>query len=137
MAVSLSEAPEGQAVSATDSPLVIYQAAFSRVAGSVSCGLVLARSVALQYEAEIHDRPQWPCMAERWYQELGITRSQLETAVRKLTERGLIKTEVRGLPPTKHFRVCWPEFKDAWRKETGEPFEKWHGHALLNGEAPA
>lgn len=108
MQAAITESQEGFPMSTArqqQALTVPYSPAYARIAGSVVAGLLLARAVQLQKEAEARGATSWKRPAVRWYRELNISRAQLENAARKVEAAGFITSTIKGAPPTKHYRV--------------------------------
>lgn len=104
VAVESHEQPSAWGVKrARHAPVVPYHSDYARIGGSVVAGLILARAVQLQHEADARGKDTWKHPAARWYSELNISRAQLENAIRKVEAAGFISSVVRGSPPTKHY----------------------------------
>jgi hypothetical protein len=77
-----------------------------RVAGGVHAGLMLSRALHLT-RLQVQDRlDQWiASSAARWFEELGLTRREQETARRDLVRAGLWEECLRGIPPSLVARI--------------------------------
>ncbi|SRR6266498_2401667 len=96
-----------------DRPIAFHRC-FAALAGSALAGLMLSQAV---YWANRHTTVArggwfWKTQAE-WYEETFMTRSEQETARKRLRERGFIEERRRGVPAKIHYRVCFEAIKSA------------------------
>jgi hypothetical protein len=91
-------------------PSVAFHRALVDVAGSVHAGLMLSRALHLTRMQVRRRVDQWiVSSAARWFEELGLTRREQETARRDLVQAGLWEERLRGIPPSlvARIRVDW------------------------------
>jgi hypothetical protein len=76
------------------------------VAGGVHAGLMLSRALHLTRLQVRRRLDQWiVSSAARWFEELGLTRREQETARRDLVRAGLWEECLRGIPPSLVARI--------------------------------
>jgi DnaA N-terminal domain len=83
---------------------VAYYRIFAELAGKTSAGVMLSQ--AWYWTSKTDDEDGWFYKTrDEWWEETGMTRTEQETARRRLVERGLLEEKLRGMPGKLHFRV--------------------------------
>lgn len=87
-------------------PSVAFHRTLVGVAGGVHAGLMLSRALHLtrvQYRRRLD---HWICSsAVHWFEEIGLSRHEQETARRDLLHTGLWEESLRGVPPSLVARI--------------------------------
>lgn len=87
-------------------PSVAFHRTLVEVAGGVHGGLMLSRALHLTRLQVRRRLDQWiVSSAARWFEELGLTRREQETARRDLVRAGLWEECLRGIPPSLVARI--------------------------------
>jgi len=87
-------------------PSVAFHRTLVDVAGGVHAGLMLSRALHLTRLQVRRRLDQWiVSSAARWFEELGLTRREQETARRDLVRAGLWEECLRGIPPSLVARI--------------------------------
>jgi hypothetical protein len=87
-------------------PSVAFHRTLAGVAGGVHAGLMLSRALHLTRLQARHRLEHWiSCSAARWFEEIGLTRREQETARRDLVQTGLWEECLRGIPPSLVARI--------------------------------
>ena len=87
-------------------PSVAFHRTLAGVAGSVHAGLMLSRALHLTRLQARHRLERWiSSSAARWFEEIGLTRREQETARRDLVRTGLWEECLRGIPPSLVARI--------------------------------
>jgi hypothetical protein len=87
-------------------PSVAFHRTLAGVAGSVHAGLMLSRALHLTRLQARHRLEHWiSSSAARWFEEIGLTRREQETARRDLVRTGLWEECLRGIPPSLVARI--------------------------------
>lgn len=98
-------------------PVVAYNPDLARISGSVNAGMMLSRMCEWGGPSSDSCGDGWFCKTrDEWQEELAMTRSEQETARRKLREAGIIEEDRRGLPARVHFRVNVDKVNDLLSK---------------------
>lgn len=86
-----------------DKPIAFHRC-YAAISGSVTAGLMLAQ--ALYWTPREPRGDGWFYKTrDQWHEETCLTRSEQETARKKLKQRGLMQEELRGLPAQLWFKV--------------------------------
>jgi hypothetical protein len=81
-------------------------------------------SQAVYWSKRTRDNDGWFWKTQQeWHDETFMTRSEQETARKKLRDNGLIEEELRGLPARTHYRVCLDVIKQALLNQQHEAEE--------------
>jgi hypothetical protein len=104
-----------------DRPIAFHRC-FAALAGSALAGLMLSQAVYWSKRTRDNDGWFWKTQQE-WHDETFMTRSEQETARKKLRDNGLIEEELRGLPARTHYRVCLDVIKQALLNQQHEAEE--------------
>jgi hypothetical protein len=87
-------------------PSVAFHRTLAGVAGGVHAGLMLSRALHLTRLQSRRRSDQWiASSAARWFEEIGLTRREQETARRDLVRTGLWEECLRGIPPSLVARI--------------------------------
>jgi hypothetical protein len=87
-------------------PSVAFHRTLAGVAGSVHAGLMLSRALHLTRLQARHRLDHWIASSPaRWFEEIGLTRREQETARRDLVRTGLWEECLRGIPPSLVARI--------------------------------
>ena len=87
-------------------PSVAFHRTLAGVAGGVHAGLMLSRALHLTRLQVRHRLDHWiASSAARWFEEIGLTRREQETARRDLVRTGLWEECLRGIPPSLVARI--------------------------------
>lgn len=87
-------------------PSVAFHRSLADVAGGVHAGLMLSRALHLIRLQSRRRLDQWiVSSAARWFEELGLTRREQETARRDLVRTGLWEECLHGIPPSLVARI--------------------------------
>ena len=87
-------------------PSVAFHRTLADVAGGVHAGLMLSRALHLTRLQVRHRLDHWiASSAARWFEEVGLTRREQETARRDLVRTGLWEECLRGIPPSLVARI--------------------------------
>ena len=87
-------------------PSVAFHRTLAGVAGSVHAGLMLSRALHLTRLQARHRLEHWiSSSAARWFEEIGLSRREQETARRDLVRTGLWEECLRGIPPSLVARI--------------------------------
>ncbi len=87
-------------------PSVAFHRTLAGVAGGVHAGLMLSRALHLTRLQARHRLEHWiSSSAARWFEEIGLTRREQETARRDLVRTGLWEECLRGIPPSLVARI--------------------------------
>lgn len=87
-------------------PSVAFHRTLAGVAGSVHAGLMLSRALHLTRLQARHRLERWiSSSAARWFEEIGLTRREQETARRDLVRTGIWEECLRGIPPSLVARI--------------------------------
>ena len=87
-------------------PSVAFHRTLAGVAGGVHAGLMLSRALHLTRLQARHRLDYWiTSSAARWFEEIGLTRREQETARRDLVRIGLWEECLRGIPPSLVARI--------------------------------
>ena len=82
-------------------PSVAFHRTLAGIAGSVHAGLMLSRALHLMRLQARHRLDHWiTSSSARWFEEIGLTRREQETARRDLVRSGLWEECLRGIPPS-------------------------------------
>lgn len=81
---------------------VAYHRAFAQIGGGATAGLMLSQ--AWYWTPKAADGWFYKSL-EEWEEETGLTRTEQETARKRLAERGLLETKRAGMPARLYFRV--------------------------------
>ena len=83
---------------------IAYHRAFTQITGKVSAGLMLSQ--AYYWTPRANQGDGWFFKTrDEWEEETGLSRSEQESARKRLVELGLLAEELRGMPGRLHFRV--------------------------------
>lgn len=83
---------------------VAYHRAFAEITGKVSAGLMLSQAWYWTPRTENEDGWFYKTRAE-WQEETGMTRTEQETARKRLVSLGLMDETLKGMPGKLHYRV--------------------------------
>lgn len=83
---------------------VAYHRAFAELAGKASAGVMLSQAWYWAQRTDNEDGWFYKTV-EEWTEETALTRTEQETARKRLTTKGLIDVRLAGVPATLHFRV--------------------------------
>lgn len=87
-------------------PSVAFHRTLAGVAGGVHAGLMLSRALHLTRLQVRHRLDHWiTSSAARWFEEIGLSRREQETARRDLVRTGLWEECLRGVPPSLVARI--------------------------------
>jgi hypothetical protein len=87
-------------------PSVAFHRTLAGVAGGVHAGLMLSRALHLTRLQVRHRLDHWiASSAARWFEEIGLSRREQETARRDLVRTGLWEECLRGIPPSLVARI--------------------------------
>ena len=87
-------------------PSVAFHRTLAGVAGGVHAGLMLSRALHLTRLQARHRLEHWiASSAAHWFDEIGLTRREQETARRDLVRTGLWEECLRGIPPSLVARI--------------------------------
>jgi hypothetical protein len=87
-------------------PSVAFHRTLAGVAGGVHAGLMLSRALHLTRLQARHRLDHWiASSAARWFEEIGLSRREQETARRDLVRTGLWEECLRGIPPSLVARI--------------------------------
>jgi hypothetical protein len=87
-------------------PSVAFHRTLAGVAGGVHAGLMLSRALHLTRLQARQRLDHWiASSAARWFDEIGLTRREQETARRDLVQTGLWEECLRGIPPSLVARI--------------------------------
>jgi hypothetical protein len=87
-------------------PSVAFHRSLAGIAGGVHAGLMLSRALHLTRLQSRRRMDHWVTSpAARWFDELGLTRREQETARRDLVHVGLWEERLRGIPPILATRI--------------------------------
>jgi len=87
-------------------PSVAFHRTLASIAGGVHAGLMLSRALHLTRLQSRRRLDHWiSSSAARWFEELGLTRREQETARRDLVRTGLWEECLRGIPPSLVSRI--------------------------------
>jgi hypothetical protein len=87
-------------------PSVAFHRTLVAVAGGVHAGLMLSRALHVTRMQVGRRVDEWiVASAARWFEELGLTRREQETARRDLVRAGLWEEALRGIPPSLVARI--------------------------------
>lgn len=85
-----------------DTPAIWYQPAFGLIFG-VTSGVMLSQLI---YWHDIGSKKDWTYKTMKdMRRETGLTRTQQETAINRLTEAGILEVKNKGIPQTRHFKL--------------------------------
>jgi hypothetical protein len=83
---------------------IAYHRIFTEIAGKTSAGVMLSQ--AWYWSERTEDPEGWFYKTrDDWTEETGMTRTEQETARRRLISAGVLEEELRGMPAKMHFRV--------------------------------
>lgn len=83
---------------------VAYHKAFAKIAGKACAAVMLAQ--AWYWMPRSTKLEGWFYKSRKeWTEETGLTRTEQETARRRLVKLGILQEELRGMPATMHFRI--------------------------------
>jgi hypothetical protein len=100
---------------------VAFHPALARLCGSVTAGLMLSQAI---YWTDVQERTKpelggWFYKTqEEWSDEICLSRSEQETARKRLVALGFLKEEKRGMPGKMHFFVDVDRVCDALNQST-------------------
>lgn len=83
---------------------VAYHRAFAEITGKVSAGLMLSQAWYWTPRSDNEDGWFYKTRAE-WQEETGMTRTEQETARKRLVSLGLMEETLKGMPGKLHYRV--------------------------------
>ena len=83
---------------------VAYHRAFADISGKVSAGLMLSQAWYWTPRTKKEDGWFYKTRNE-WREETGMTRTEQETARKRLVKLGLLEEKLAGMPAKLHFRV--------------------------------
>jgi hypothetical protein len=87
-------------------PSVAFHRTLAGLAGGVHAGLMLSRALHLTQWQLRRQQDHWICSsAARWFEDIGLTRREQETARRALARTGFWEEGLRGIPPSLVARV--------------------------------
>jgi hypothetical protein len=87
-------------------PSVAFHRTLAAIAGGVHAGLMLSRALHLTRFQSRRRPDQWiASSAARWFEEIGLSRREQETARRDLVRTGLWEECLRGIPPSLVARI--------------------------------
>ena len=87
-------------------PSVAFHRTLAGVAGGVHAGLMLSRALHLTRLQVRHRLDHWiASSAARWFEEIGLSRREQETARRDLVRTGLWEESLHGIPPSLVARI--------------------------------
>jgi hypothetical protein len=87
-------------------PSVAFHRTLAGIAGGVHAGLMLSRALHLTRLQARHRLDHWiASSAARWFEEIGLTRREQETARRDLVHTGIWEECLRGIPPSLVARI--------------------------------
>lgn len=72
---------------------------------------------------------------EDWYQEIGLSRSELEMVRKKLVDRGLLQEKRKGTPPVMNYRVDQAALKEVVRSLYGEVYAEHQKENAISSQA--
>jgi hypothetical protein len=99
---------------------VAFHPALARLCGSVTAGLMLSQ--ALYWSERTQDADGWFYKtAAEWAEEICLTRTEQDTARKKLVELGLIETELRGMPAKVYYHVDLDKVCEAISQDAAMP----------------
>lgn len=83
---------------------IAYHRVFAELAGKTSAGVMLSQ--AWYWSHRTDDDDGWFYKTrDDWFDETGMTRTEQETARKRLLERGLLEEKLAGMPGKMHYRV--------------------------------
>jgi len=71
---------------------------------------------------------------EDWYQEIGLSRSELEMVRKRLVDRGLLEEKRKGTPPVMRYRVDQAALKEAVRFLYGEVYAEQQKESVSSAQ---
>lgn len=85
---------------------VAFYASFARISGSITAGLMLSQIFFwANHPTSKKDRGWFFKTADKWKEETQLSRSELETARKRLLSQGLIEERLWGNPARLHYRL--------------------------------
>jgi len=94
-----------------DRPIAFHRC-FAALAGSALAGLMLSQAIYWSKRTTLEGGWFWKTQAQ-WYEETFMTRSEQETARRRLRDKGFIEERLSGVPAKVHYRVRLERVKRA------------------------
>jgi len=119
--------------------IVAFRREYSAICDDdIKCGLFLSQADYWTGISMKMGRSGWFYKKhDDWYEEIGLSRSELELVRKKLTDRGFVQEKRKGTPPVMHYRVDQAVLKDAVQSLYGEAYaerEERNAEASLNDE---
>src|ERR1041385_4137834 len=83
---------------------IAYHKCFAEIAGKAGAGILLSQ--AWYWTPRTDDEDGWFFKTgAEWSQETGMSRTEIETARKRLITLGLLSEALRGMPGKMHYRV--------------------------------
>ncbi len=83
---------------------VAYYSSFAKALNSVNAALLLCQ--LLYWMGKQKNKEGWIYKSrEEIFEEIGLSRSEQETARRRLKELGILEEKIAGVPATVHFKI--------------------------------
>lgn len=92
-------------------PPILFYRNFVTKTGSITAALMLSAAITKGSD-------WWPMSHEEWFEECGFSRTELETARKKLVAIGVLEYARRGLPGRLFYRVNVKRIADWLQAET-------------------
>ena len=89
---------------------VVFNPILARIAGDVASGLFLSQ--LLYWDGKGKEGGWIYKTIEEFQEETALSRKNQDRAVEKWKKLGVLETEVRGTPPTRHFRINEGKLRD-------------------------
>lgn len=88
------------------SPPIAFHRCLVRVTGSVNAALMLSQ--ALYWTPRTKNPEGWFYKSQKdWEEETGLSRREQDTARKELRNKGLVEEQLKGVPATLYYRVCF------------------------------
>jgi hypothetical protein len=105
---------------------IAFHASFAKIAGSVTAGVMLSQIFFWSLHPTAKKNRGWFFKtAAKWWEETGLSRSEQETARKRLASLGIVEEHLHGVPARMHFRLNWEILTEALAGHTRElPIEQ-------------
>lgn len=100
---------------------IAFHSSFAKIAGSVTAGVMLSQIFFWSLHPTAKQNRGWFFKtASHWWEETGLSRSEQETARKRLTSLGIVEEHLHGVPARMHFRLKWEILVEALAGHTRE-----------------
>lgn len=116
---------------------IAFNPAFKKITGSTVAALMLSQ--AWYWSKRTSDEDGWFYKTQaEWEDETGLTRTEYETARRKLKDLGVMEEDLRGVPATLYYRIDKYKIYEMMGVQIAETLQTgFHGSCKQDSMIPA